>query len=182
MNSDPAAGITVGGTGISIEALQRLDQHLLGRYIEAGRIAGCLTLVARRGELAHLSAMGMMDRERNRPMAEDTIFRIYSMSKPITSAALMMLFERGAFQLSDPVSRFIPQWRDLQVMTGGEYPDYTTTAASPTDDDARPALAPVGPHLRLHGRRAGEGLQQARCLWRRHDARTRPPVDDRPPC
>ena len=128
MTADRTAGITVGATGISIEALQRLDQHLLGRYIEAGRIAGCLTLVARRGELAHLSAMGMMDRERNRPMAEDAIFRIYSMSKPITSAALMMLFERGAFQLSDPVSRFIPQWRDLQVMTGGEYPDYTTTA------------------------------------------------------
>ncbi len=118
--------ITVGGTGISIDALQRLDQHLLTRYIEAEKIAGCLTLIARRGELAHLSAMGMMDRERGLPMAEDTIFRIYSMTKPITSVALMMLFERGAFQLSDPVARFIPQWAELQVMTGGEYPDYAT--------------------------------------------------------
>ena len=118
--------ITVGGTGISIDALQRLDQHLLTRYIEAEKIAGCLTLIARRGELAHLSAMGMMDRERGLPMAEDAIFRIYSMTKPITSVALMMLFERGAFQLSDPVARFIPQWAELQVMTGGEYPDYTT--------------------------------------------------------
>ena len=118
--------ITVGGTGISIDALQRLDQHLLTRYIEAEKIAGCLTLIARRGELAHLSAMGMMDRERGLPMAEDAIFRIYSMTKPITSVALMMLFERGAFQLSDPVARFIPQWAELQVMTGGEYPDYAT--------------------------------------------------------
>ena len=118
--------ITVGGTGIAIDALQRLDQHLLTRYIEAEKIAGCLTLIARRGELAHLSAMGMMDRERGLPMAEDAIFRIYSMTKPITSVALMMLFERGAFQLSDPVARFIPQWAELQVMTGGEYPDYAT--------------------------------------------------------
>ena len=128
MKSERTGEITVGGTGISIEALQRLDQHLLGRYIEAEQIAGCVTLIARRGELAHLSALGMLDRERDQPMAEDAIFRIYSMSKPITSVALMQLHERGMFQLSDPVSRFIPQWRDLQVLTGGEYPDYTTTA------------------------------------------------------
>lgn len=117
---------TVGGTGISVEALQRLDRHLLERYIEPEKIAGCLTLISRRGELAHLSALGMMDRERGAPMAADAIFRIYSMTKPITSVALMMLFERGAFQLSDPVARFIPQWRDLRVMTGGQYPDYET--------------------------------------------------------
>lgn len=120
---------TAGGAGISIEALSRLDQHLLKRYIEPERIAGCLTLIARRGELAHLSTMGMIDRERNKPMAEDTIFRIYSMSKPITSVALMMLFERGLFQLSDPVSRFIPEWANLRVLTGGRHPDFTTTAA-----------------------------------------------------
>ena len=124
-----SSSTTVGGTGISVEALQRLDRHLLERYIEPEKIAGCLTLISRRGELAHLSALGMMDRERGAPMAADTIFRIYSMTKPITSAALMMLFERGAFQLSDPVARFIPQWRDLRVLTGGEYPDYATTAA-----------------------------------------------------
>ena len=70
----------------------------------------------------------MLDRERATPMATDAIFRIYSMTKPITSVAMMQLFERGAFQLSDPVHRFIPQWRDLQVLSGGEYPDYATTA------------------------------------------------------
>ena len=123
-----ASDITAGASGIAIEALQRLDEHLLKRYIEPQKIAGCLTLIARRGELAHLSAMGMMDREQGRPMSADTIFRIYSMTKPITSVALMQLFERGAFQLSDPVARFIPQWRGLQVMSGGEYPDYTTCA------------------------------------------------------
>ncbi len=118
---------TVGQTGISIEALARLDQHFLARYIQPAQIAGCVTLIARHGEIAHLSALGMMDRERGRPMSADAIFRIYSMSKPITSVALMMLHERGVFQLSDPVARFIPHWRDLQVLTGGDYPAYTTT-------------------------------------------------------
>ena len=68
----------------------------------------------------------MMDRELGKPMAADAIFRIYSMSKPITSVAMMQLHERGLFHLSDPVSRFIPQWRDLEVWVGGEYPDYVT--------------------------------------------------------
>ena len=120
---------TVGGSGIAVEALARLDGHLLSRYIEPEKIAGCLTLIARRGEIAHLSAMGAMDRERNKPMATDTIFRFYSMTKPITSVALMQLHERGMFQLTDPVSRFIPQWRDLQVMSGGEWPNFTTKPA-----------------------------------------------------
>ena len=62
-------------------------------------------------------------------MGVDSIFRIYSMSKPITSVALMQLYERGLFQLTDPVSRFIPRWRDLQVLAGGEYPDYETRRA-----------------------------------------------------
>ena len=117
---------TVGDTGISIEALARLDGHLLSLYIQPEKIAGCVTLIARRGEIGHLSALGMMDRELGVPMAVDAIFRLYSMTKPITSVAMMQLHERGLFQLSDPVSRFIPQWRNLQVFDGGEYPDYAT--------------------------------------------------------
>ena len=113
-------------SGIDGAALARLDQMLLSGYIEAGRIAGCVTLVARRGEIVHCSALGMMDRELGKPMAVDAIFRIYSMSKPITSVAMMQLHERALFQLSDPVSRFIPQWRDLQVLAGGDYPDYVS--------------------------------------------------------
>ena len=120
---------TAGATGISIDALARLDQHLISRYIDPQKIAGCLTLIARRGEIAHLSALGQMDRERNKPMATDTIFRFYSMTKPITSVALMQLHEQGMFQLTDPVSRFIPQWRNLQVMTGGEWPNFNTRPA-----------------------------------------------------
>ncbi len=120
---------TAGDTGISIEALARLDRHFLTRYIEPEKIAGCLTLISRRGEIAHLSALGRMDRERNKPMAADTIFRFYSMTKPITSVALMQLHERGLFQLTDPVHRFIPEWRNLQVMREGNWPDFTTRAA-----------------------------------------------------
>ncbi len=120
---------TAGNTGISIDALARLDQHLLSRYVQPEKIAGCLTLISRHGETAHLSAMGSMDRERNKPMATDTIFRFYSMTKPITSVALMQLHEQGMFQLTDPVSRFIPQWRDLQVMDGGDWPNFETRPA-----------------------------------------------------
>ena len=120
---------TAGNTGISIDALARLDQHLLSRYIQPEKIAGCLTLISRHGETAHLSAMGSMDRERNKPMATDTIFRFYSMTKPITSVALMQLHEQGMFQLTDSVSRYIPQWRNLQVMTGGDWPNFETRPA-----------------------------------------------------
>ena len=119
---------TVGGTGISTTALARLDRHLIEQYIDKERIAGCLTLISRRGELAHLSALGSMDRERGKPMRTDAIFRIYSMTKPITSIALMMLFEQGKLQLTDAVRRYIPSWGSLQVMAGGEWPNFEVAA------------------------------------------------------
>src|SRR3954447_1612472 len=92
--------------GLSSLALARIDEHLSSRYIAPGKIAGALTLVARRGKVAFLSPLGQMDRERGKPTQVDTIFRIYSMTKPVTSVALMMLHERAAFQLTDPVSRW----------------------------------------------------------------------------
>ena len=119
---------TVGSTGISTAALARLDRHLIEQYIDKERIAGCLTLISRRGEVAHLSALGLMDRERGKPMQTDAIFRIYSMTKPITSVALMMLFEEGKLQLTDAVRRYIPSWGSLQVMAGGEWPDFEVAA------------------------------------------------------
>jgi CubicO group peptidase (beta-lactamase class C family) len=95
--------------------LALIDDHLRRRYIEPGKIAGCQVVVARRGHVAHASTLGSMDLERNRPVEEDTIWRLYSMTKPVTGVALLTLYERGLFQLSDPVHRFIPEWRDLQV-------------------------------------------------------------------
>ena len=100
--------------GLSSERLGRIERHLQSRYLDRKKIAGTLTLVARRGEVAYLEPLGMRDLERGKPMTEDTLFRIYSMTKPITSVALMMLFEEGHFQLTDPVHRFIPEWRELR--------------------------------------------------------------------
>ena len=110
--------------GLSSERLARIDAHLKRRYLDPGKIAGALTLVFRRGEIAWLSPVGLSDRERGKPMAEDTIFRIYSMSKPITSVALMTLYEHGHFQLDDPVHKYIPAWRRLRVYQAGEHPEF----------------------------------------------------------
>jgi CubicO group peptidase (beta-lactamase class C family) len=114
--------------GLSTERLNRIEKHLRTQYIDKEKVAGTLTLVARHGKVAYCSALGSMDLERGKPVAEDTIFRIYSMSKPITSVALMMLYEEGKFQLGDPVQKFIREWKDLGVYKGGEYPDFETTS------------------------------------------------------
>ena len=118
---------TTERTGLDPQRLAKIDDHLLRRYIQPKKIAGALTLVARRGELAYLSPVGFMDLEREKPMREDTIFRIYSMTKPITSVAIMMLWEEGHWQLTDPVDRFIPKWRNLAVYQAGMHPNYLTT-------------------------------------------------------
>src|SRR6516162_7309522 len=88
--------------------------------MDNGKIAGCQVLVARHGHVAYFDSFGHMDRERDKLMADDTIFRIYSMTKPITSVALMTLYEKGYFQLNDPVHRSIPEWRDHRVWVSGE--------------------------------------------------------------
>jgi CubicO group peptidase (beta-lactamase class C family) len=106
--------------GLSAERMERITDHLSRNYIEPGKIAGCQALVARHGHVAYFKSFGCMDRERARPMAEDTIFRIYSMTKPITSVALMTLYEQGHFQLNDPVHRVIPEWREHEVWLSGE--------------------------------------------------------------
>ena len=120
MRSDAAAA------GMSTRALARISDHFMRRYIEPGKIAGALPVVYRKGALAYFEPLGRMDVERNKPMRDDTIFRIYSMTKPITAVALMMLYEDGHFQLNDPVHRFIAQWRDLAVYQAGVVPNFVT--------------------------------------------------------
>ena len=112
--------------GLNAAQLARIGEHLRGRYIEPGKLPGSITLVARYGRVGLLDVAGLSDLERDTPMREDTIFRIYSMSKPITSVALMMLYERGLFSLEDPVHRFIPEWRNLAVRTAGAFPLFAT--------------------------------------------------------
>jgi CubicO group peptidase (beta-lactamase class C family) len=112
--------------GLSSQRLARIGAHLQQRYIDSGRFTGTLTLVARHGQIAYFEPQGHLEVERQRPMQRDTIFRIYSMSKPITSVALMMLYEQGLFQLDDPVHTFIPSWEGLQVYRTGNHPTFVT--------------------------------------------------------
>jgi CubicO group peptidase (beta-lactamase class C family) len=105
--------------GVSSERLGRLDRRYKEAWLDTGRLAGVLTLVHRKGQTVHFSVQGFADRERSRPMQADDLFRIYSMTKPITSIAFMMLVEEGKVMLDDPVHRFIPEWKDLGVFAGG---------------------------------------------------------------
>lgn len=116
--------------GFSAARLARIDDHLLDNYVEPQKIAGCQVVVARRGHVAHYASLGLMDIERSRPMADDTIFRIYSMTKPITSIALMQLYEQGKFQLNDPVHRVVPGWREPRVWVSGDGGAMETRAAA----------------------------------------------------
>jgi len=101
--------------GLDERQLERITEHLQHRYVDAGRIAGCQVAIFRHGQVGYFRSFGLRDLARSLPVEEDTIWRIYSMTKPITGVALMSLYERGMFQLSDPVTRFIPQWRNLKV-------------------------------------------------------------------
>ncbi len=115
--------------GFSAARLARIDEHLSRQYVEPGKIAGCQVAVSRHGQLAHWSSLGLRDLERQAPMTDDTVFRIYSMTKPITSVALMQLYERGLFQLNDPVHRLVPAWKDARVWVSGEGDAMETRAA-----------------------------------------------------
>ena len=105
--------------GLSTSRLATLDRFIKSRYVDTGKIPGALILVARRDEVAHLSTAGFADIERKKPLREDTVFRLYSMTKPITSVAFMTLVEQGFIALDDPVHRVIPEWENLAVYEGG---------------------------------------------------------------
>jgi len=100
--------------GMSSERLVRIHEAVQ-RYIDSKSICGAVTLVARRGRIAHFEAHGVMDLESKKPMARDTVFRLASMSKPITAVAVMMLVEEGKIRLRDPVSTFIPEFKEMKV-------------------------------------------------------------------
>ncbi|HEV7756652.1 MAG TPA: serine hydrolase domain-containing protein, partial [Mycobacteriales bacterium] len=104
--------------GMDAGRLSRVDSHL-ARYVDEGRLPGWLVMVSRGGKVAHLSTYGRRHVEDGLDVEVDSMFRIYSMTKPITSVAALMLYEEGAFELTDPVSRFIPSFADMRVWTGG---------------------------------------------------------------
>jgi CubicO group peptidase (beta-lactamase class C family) len=111
--------------GLSSARLARISAHLT-QYVETGKIAGALTLIARGGQVAYCEPLGHLEIERRRPMTRDAVFRIYSMTKPIASVGLMMLYEQGKLQLDDPVHRFIPSWKNLQTFVSGNHPNFAT--------------------------------------------------------
>ena len=105
--------------GLCSQRLARVDRFLAERYVDAGKLPHALLQVARGGRLVHQSVLGRASLETGAPLAEDSIVRIYSMTKPITSVAFMMLVEEGKVALDDPVHRFIPAWRELGVYVSG---------------------------------------------------------------
>jgi len=137
--------VNAAAAGMDADRLERIDEHLHHRYLESKKIAGCSVAVVRHGSLAHCSYLGLADRERERPVEEGTIWRAYSMTKPITGVALMSLYEQGAFQLNDPVERFIPSWADIRVGEGDpEHPTFVTPRRPPTVRDLLTHTAGLG--------------------------------------
>ncbi len=108
--------------GMSSERLRRIHESIM-RHVDAGEISGAVTVVARRGRVVHFEAHGLMDIESKRPMEKDAIFRLASMTKPITAVATMMLVEEGKLRLSDPVSKFLPEFKEMKVAVPRPNPD-----------------------------------------------------------
>jgi CubicO group peptidase (beta-lactamase class C family) len=104
--------------GLDPERLERIGRRF-ARYVDDGKLPGWLITVSRRGRLAYVASYGSRDLESGRPVEPDTLWRIYSMTKPITSVAAMLLWEEGGFELNDPVSRYIPAFGNVRVFTGG---------------------------------------------------------------
>src|SRR4030081_1992335 len=107
-------------------AFARIDAPRKPRHGGPGRFPGTQLLVYRRGKIVHSAVQGFADIERNAPMKDDTIFRIYSMTKPITSVAFMMLVEEGRVALDEPVHKYIPEWKNLGVFQAGTAPAFLT--------------------------------------------------------
>ncbi len=104
--------------GFDPDRLSRIDRHFAA-YVDDGRLPGWQVVVSRRGEVAHASTYGLRDIDAGTEWTDDTVVRLFSMTKPITSVAAMMLYEEGAFELKDPVSRFIPEFADSRVYRSG---------------------------------------------------------------
>ena len=121
--------------GFAADRLRRLDDHF-ARYVDAGLLNGWLLAISRYGKVVHVSDYGYRDKEAGLEVTPDTLWRIYSMTKPITSVAAMMLYEEGRFELTDPVSKFIPAFKDVRVFTGGS--------------DQRPVTVPATEPVRIH--------------------------------
>jgi CubicO group peptidase (beta-lactamase class C family) len=115
--------------GLDAARLRRVDTHF-SRYVDEGKLAGWQVVVSRRGEVAHASTYGWRDREAGLPVTPDTLWRVLSMTKPVTSVAALMLWEEGRFELTDEVSRWIPEFADVRVYQKGSALKYYTAPAT----------------------------------------------------
>jgi CubicO group peptidase (beta-lactamase class C family) len=132
--SDLKVDVDAAEVGIDSERLERIGTHF-NQYMQDGRLPGWLITVRREGRLVYMARSGFRDLEAGLPVTDDTLWRIYSMTKPITSVAAMMLYEEGKLSLTDPVSEFIPSFGDLRVYAGGS--------------DLRPVTVPVIEPVRI---------------------------------
>jgi CubicO group peptidase (beta-lactamase class C family) len=133
--------------GLSSERLLRIND-VVQRYISAREIAGGVTVVTRRGRVAHFEAHGLMNLETKTPMRKDGIFRIASMTKPVTGVAILMLVEEGKVRLSDPVSRFIPEFKDTKVAVAKPGPEGAAPASTGRGRGAAPQEITLIPAVR----------------------------------
>jgi CubicO group peptidase (beta-lactamase class C family) len=149
--ADLQIDVAASDVGMSQPRLDRIDRHFR-RYVDDGRLTGWLLAVARDGKVVHLANYGMRDREASLPVSTDTVWRLASMTKPITSVAAMMLYEEGAFELKDPVSEWIPSFGDMRVYRSG----------SSNSPDLRPATEKMRVwHLLTHTSGLTYGFQYA---------------------
>ena len=169
--------------GFSSERLARV-REAVKRHLDAGSPSGAVTLVARRGKIVHFEAHGLMDVESRKPMPKDGIFRLASTSKPITAAAVLMMVEEGKVRLTDPVSRFIPEFKSMKVAVpnagrlaagGGRGAEFDTVSGVARDHGPRSADA----RLRADERRARQRRAPAA---RRRTTRWRPSFPSWRPC
>jgi CubicO group peptidase (beta-lactamase class C family) len=137
--------------GMSSERLRRIDE-MIERRIAAGQITGAVAIVARKGKIVHVTAKGVMDLETKQPVTPATMFRIASMTKPVTSVAIMMMVEEGRVRLNDPVSRYIPEFANLKVAVAAPTAPRGETAAA-----AAPAATPAPAGQAGQGGRGGGG-------------------------
>lgn len=114
--------------GLSKDRLARIDDWMK-RYVDAGKLPGMMTVVARRGHVVDWRMYGRIDVEADKPVAADAIYRLYSMTKPVTSVAIMMLYEQGLFQLDDPIARWLPAFAEPRVFVGGDAQNPKTVPA-----------------------------------------------------
>ncbi|MDP7339377.1 MAG: serine hydrolase domain-containing protein, partial [Vicinamibacterales bacterium] len=127
-----SVGLSSAGLSDATDALQA--------HINAAHISGVVAAVARNGKLVYFEALGQRDREQGAAMPADAIFRLYSMTRPITSTAAMMLWEEGKFQLDDPISTYLPQFADQRVFLDASAPDMSRTRARSGDITVRHLL------------------------------------------